>query len=270
MIQAERKMEYEDAMQLHTMNTEETPMPVPSRERIEKIKAATDPGDVQIAMQFGAQAQRNMAAFSDYILKQVREKEKTNAAETLSELVELIREIEEGEKEDITAWMPFFNHKNRSGKKNIQKYRKLEVRLNRIEQRLELVRIQLLKEITLFEGMYEKNLEYYQNLEEWIVAGEETIREAEETMSGKRRRAGEEGQPLALQQLHNYEEGLWQLEQKLYDLKISRTISLQTVPQIHLIQKQKKLLADKIQTALFGTIPLWKNQIALALAAIPD
>ena len=62
--------------------------------------------------------------------------------------------------------------------------------------------------------------------------------------------------------------GSW--KQKLYDLKISRTISLQTVPQIHLIQKQKKLLADKIQTALFGTIPLWKNQIALALAAIPD
>lgn len=266
MIQAERKMEYEDAMQLHTMNTEETPMPVPSRERIEKIKAATDPGDVQIAMQFGAQAQRNMAAFSDYILKQVREKEKTNAAETLSELVELIREIEEGEKEDITAWMPFFNYKNRSGKKNIQKYRKLEVRLNRIEQRLELVRIQLLKEITLFEGMYEKNLEYYQELEEWITAGEETLREAEETtLVQHRRETKEAGQPMALQQLHTYEEGLWQFEKKLHDLKISRTISLQTAPQIYLIQKKKKLLMDKIQTTLFHTIPLWRNQIAIAL-----
>ena len=266
MIQAERKMEYEDAMQLHTMNTEETPMPVPSRERIEKIKAATDPGDVQIAMQFGAQAQRNMAAFSDYILKQLREKEKTNAAETLSELVELIREIEEGEKEDITAWMPFFNYKNRSGKKNIQKYRKLEVRLNRIEQRLELVRIQLLKEITLFEGMYEKNLEYYQELEEWITAGEETLREAEETtLVQHRRETKEAGQPMALQQLHTYEEGLRQFEKKLHDLKISRTISLQTAPQIYLIQKKKKLLMDKIQTTLFHTIPLWRNQIAIAL-----
>ena len=266
MIQAERKMEYEDAMQVHTMNTEETPMPVPSRERIEKIKAATDPGDVQIAMQFGAQAQRNMAAFSDYILKQVREKEKTNAAETLSELVELIREIEEGEKEDITAWMPFFNHKNRSGKKNIQKYRKMEVRLNRIEQRLELVRIQLLKEITLFEGMYEKNLEYYQELEEWITAGEETLREAEETtLVQHRRETKEAGQPMALQQLHTYEEGLRQFEKKLHDLKISRTISLQTAPQIYLIQKKKKLLMDKIQTTLFHTIPLWRNQIAIAL-----
>ena len=266
MIQAERKMEYEDAMQLHTMNTEETPMPVPSRERIEKIKAATDPGDVQIAMQFGAQAQRNMAAFSDYILEQVREKEKTNAAETLSELVEFIREIEEGEKEDITAWMPFFNHKNRSGKKNIQKYRKLEVRLNRIEQRLELVRIQLLKEITLFEGMYEKNLEYYQELEEWITAGEETLREAEETtLVQHRRETKEAGQPMALQQLHTYEEGLRQFEKKLHDLKISRTISLQTAPQIYLIQKKKKLLMDKIQTTLFHTIPLWRNQIAIAL-----
>lgn len=266
MIRAERKMEYEDAMQLHTMNIEETPMPVPSRERIEKIKAATDPGDVQIAMQFGAQAQRNMAAFSDYILKQVREKEKTNAAETLSELVELIREIEEGEKEDITAWMPFFNHKNRSGKKNIQKYRKLEVRLNRIEQRLELVRIQLLKEITLFEGMYEKNLEYYQELEEWITAGEETLREAEETtLVQHRRETKEAGQPMALQQLHTYEEGLRQFEKKLHDLKISRTISLQTAPQIYLIQKKKKLLMDKIQTTLFHTIPLWRNQIAIAL-----
>ncbi len=270
-MQAERERKCENTIQTgidHMAAREEDLLPAPSRDRIEKIKAVTDPGDAQTVLQFGAEAQSNMAAFSDYILKQVKETKQADAAAPLSELAELIKEMEE--EKNAAAWLPFLNRKSRNRKKNLQKYKQLEVRLDRIEHRLELVRIQLLKEITLFEEMYEKNLEYYQNLEEWIVAGEETIREAEETMSGKRRRAGEEGQPLALQQLHNYEEGLWQLEQKLYDLKISRTISLQTVPQIHLIQKQKKLLADKIQTALFGTIPLWKNQIALALAAIPD
>ena len=150
-MQAERERKCENTIQTgidHMAAREEDLLPAPSRDRIEEIKAVTDPGDAQTVLQFGAEAQSNMAAFS--------------------ELAELIKEMEE--EKNAAAWLPFLNRKSRNRKKNLQKYKQLEVRLDRIEHRLELVRIQLLKEITLFEEMYEKNLEYYQNLEEWIAA----------------------------------------------------------------------------------------------------
>src|SRR5699024_10793050 len=117
-----------------------------------------------------------------------------------------------------------------------------------------------------FDGLYEKNLEYYRELQIYIAAGEEKLKELrEETIPRLRDQARQKGDPMSAQLVSDFEDTVNRFEKKVHDLKLSRTIAIQTAPQIRLIQNNDKLLVDKIQTAVLSTIPLWKSQIVIAL-----
>ena len=237
------------------------------RARAEELKNSIDLMDSQTAIQYGIGAQRNISSFSDNILAQVRSKDSGYVGELMSELVLKVKDVGVDQLDDgILDKIPFLKNASRSVKKFMQRYEKLEVQIDHIEQQLEQARMQMLKDITMFDGLYEKNLEYFRELQIYIAAGEEKLQELQETtLPQLRAEAAAKGDAMSAQVVRDFEDTVNRFEKKIHDLKLSKTVAIQTAPQIRLIQNNDKMLVDKIQTAVLSTIPLWKSQIVIAL-----
>ena len=236
--------------------------------RVEEIKNSIDLTDSQAALQYGVGAQRSIAGFADNILSQVRSKDSGYVGELMSDLVIKVKDVgvDKLNEDSFADKIPFFRTASRSLEKFMQRYEDLEVQIDRIEGELEKARMEMLKDVTMFDGLYEKNLEYYQELQIYIAAGEEKLKELrEDTIPRLRDQARQKGDPMSAQLVSDFEDTVNRFEKKVHDLKLSRTIAIQTAPQIRLIQNNDKLLVDKIQTAVLNTIPLWKSQIVIAL-----
>ena len=178
-----------------------------------------------------------------------------------------VKEVDvDGLDEGFWDKIPFLKNASRAVKKFMQRYEKLEVQIDRIEQQLDQARMQMLKDITMFDGLYEKNLEYFRELQIYIAAGEEKLQELQETtLPQLRAEAAAKGDAMSAQVVRDFEDTVNRFEKKIHDLKLSKTVAIQTAPQIRLIQNNDKMLVDKIQTAILSTIPLWKSQIVIAL-----
>ena len=238
------------------------------RARVEEIKNGIDMMDSQALLQYGVGAQRNIADFSDSILSQVRSKDSGYVGDLMSELALTVKEVdaEHLEEDSLLDKIPFLKNASRTVKKFMQRYEKLEVQIDRIEQELEQARMQMLKDVAMFDGLYEKNLEYFKELQLYITAGEEKAAELEQqTLPKLREQAAAKGDPMSAQLVRDFEDTVNRFEKKVHDLKLSKTIAIQTAPQLRLIQNNDKMLVDKIQTAILNTIPLWKSQIVIAL-----
>ena len=239
------------------------------REKVDSIKESLDLTDSQACIQFGTAAQRNISEFADHILAQVRLKDSGYVGELLSQLVTEIKDVDvssPGDDEGILRKLPFFKNAKNKVEKLVSRYEALKVQVDKIEAKLDSAKMEMLKDIGMFDMMYEKNLEYFRNLNLYIAAGEEKIRELRtEDLPRLRQEASSSGDPMAAQLVHDFEENVNRFEKKVHDLKLSRTIAIQTAPQIKLIQNNDKLLVDKIQTATLNTIPIWKSQIVIAL-----
>ena len=237
------------------------------RAKAEEIKNGIDLMDSQTAILYGVGAQRNLAEFSDNILANVRNKDTGYVGDLMGELVEKVRDVGVDEAEGgVLDKRSFLRSAARAVRKLLARYEKIEVQIDRIQRDLEEARMQMLKDIAMFDGLYEKNLEYFRGLQVYIVAGEEKLRETrEETLPRLRAEAQAKGDPMSAQVVRDFEDTVDRFEKKLHDLKLSKAIAIQTAPQIRLIQNNDKLLVDKIQTAILSTIPLWKGQIVIAL-----
>ncbi len=239
------------------------------RQRVDEIKKEIDFLDPQTDVQYGVGAQRNIADLSQRILGQVRTKDSGTAGELLLELSEKVRNSDVakiGNNEGILDKIPFLKSAKDRIRRFQAQYETLEVQVDRIEGELEKARMEMLKDINMFETLYQKNLEYFRELECYITAGEEKVAEVrQETLPGLRQEAAESGDPMAAQVLRDFEDTVNRFEKKLHDMKLSRTIAIQTAPQIKMIQNNDKMLVDKIQTAVLNTIPVWKSQIVIAL-----
>ena len=237
------------------------------RVRVEELKNSIDLMDSQAVLQYGVGAQRNISSFSDNILTQVRSKDSGYVGELMSDLVLKVKEVDvDGLDEGFLDKLPFLKNASRAVKKFMQRYEKLEVQIDRIEQQLDQARMQMLKDITMFDGLYEKNLEYFRELQIYIAAGEEKLKELQEiTLPQLHAEATAKGDAMSAQVVRDFEDTVNRFEKKIHDLKLSKTVAIQTAPQIRLIQNNDKMLVDKIQTAILSTIPLWKSQIVIAL-----
>lgn len=235
--------------------------------RIEELKNSINLMDSQATLQYGVGAQRNISSFSDNILTQVRSRDSGYVGELMSDLALKVKDVGVDELEEgFLDKIPFLKNASRAVKKFMRRYEKLEVQIDRIEQQLDQARMQMLKDITMFDGLYEKNLEYFQELQIYIIAGEEKLKELRDiTLPKLHAEASAKGDPMSAQVVRDFEDTVNRFEKKIHDLKLSKTIAIQTAPQIRLIQNNDKTLVDKIQTAILGTIPLWKSQIIIAL-----
>lgn len=235
--------------------------------RVEDLKNSIDLMDSQTPLQYGVGAQRDISSFADSILAQARSQDSVHVGELMADLIRTVEDVGVDQLDDgIFDKAPIFKNVSRAVKKFLQRYEKLEVQIDHIEQELEQARMQMLKDITMFDSLYEKNLDYFQELQIYITAGEEKLKELREiTLPQLHAEASAKADPMSVQVVRDFEETVNRFEKKVHDLKLSKMIAIQTAPQIRLIQKNDQMLVDKIQTAILGTIPLWKSQIVIAL-----
>ena len=232
----------------------------------DEIKEQIDVRDSQMVMQYGSGAKQNIADFSENILGNIRSKDSGYIGELMSELISNVETLDFSGLEKDSGLFSVFRKAEAKIRRFMAQYEKLEVQVDRIEGKLEEARMEMLKDIGMFDSLYEKNLEYFRKLQVYITAGEEKLAELQaQTIPSLRREAQQSGDPMHAQLVRDFEDMAAQFEKKVHDLRTSKTIAIQTAPQIRLIQNNDKLLADKIQTAVQETIPLWKSQMVMAM-----
>ncbi len=266
--QARSKSDFESPQALKpdllTLQDTDQELSPADRQAVDAIKAEVDLLDSQNVVTYGVGAQRQLTNFSEQILTQVQAKDAGKIGDSLTDLSLAVHSLDIASINQENFWsrLPWVNN----FKKFLAKYETVEVQVDKIEVKLDESINLLLKDIGTFDTLFEKNLEYYQELGNYIYAGEEIVKEAREvTLPALLEEAKASSDQMATQLVKDYEDTINRFEQKVHNLKLSRTIAMQTVPQIRLIQNNDKLLIDKVQTALNHTLPLWKNQIVIAL-----
>lgn len=234
---------------------------------IDEFNSKIDVQDSTQVLQFGSQAQNKISQFSDSVLEDVKTKNLGEVGDLLSDLVGQIKsfdsEIADQNKGGIAK---LFTSAKRQLDKIIAKYNKIDSNIDMIEKSLENHKLQMLKDINIFDTMYKKNLDYFKELSLYIIAGERKLDELRNvSLPELQKIAAESGEQLDAQKVHDMEGIINRLEKKIYDLKTTRIISIQMAPQIRMIQNNEAELVEKIQGSLTNTIPLWKNQMVLAL-----
>lgn len=215
-------------------------------------------------LQYGAGTQKKMADFSEKALENVKTKDMGEIGDMITDLVVELKSFDvEEEEKGIGA---FF--KKRANKLTAlkAKYDKTEVNVNKITTALEAHQIQLIKDTQMLDRMYEMNLNYFKELSMYILAGKKKLQIARDTeLVQLREKAQRSGLPEDAQAAKDYEGLIDRFEKKLHDLELTRMIALQTAPQIRLVQGSDTVMAEKIQSTIVNTIPLWKSQMVIAL-----
>ena len=235
----------------------------------DEIKNNIDLMDSQMTEQYGVGAQKNIAAFSETILSQIKSKDAGHVGDIMTDLMVKVKDadIDGSDDGNFLKKLPFFNKLSNNTEKYLAKFQTVETQIDKIESELDKARMGLLKDIGVLDNLYQKNVEYFNDLQLYIFAGEEKLNELKtDTLPGLRQEAVESNDPMATQLVNDFENTVNRFEKKVHDLKLSKTLAIQTAPQIKLIQNNDKALVDKIQTAILNTIPLWKSQVVIALS----
>ena len=264
------------------LNTPATPTVEPPKPDVEPVKldesmlseaekqAVTDfAGKIDITdsnmiLQYGAAAQKNVAGFSENALSSVRTKDLGQVGQSLSELVVELKGFGAGEeKKGLFGMFKKAGNKLESMK---SQYSKVEANVDKIVRELEQHQIVLLKDVAMFDQMYELNLKYYKELTMYILAGKKKLEEVRATeLPALKAKAEQTGAQEDAQRYNDLEQMCLRFEKKLHDLELTRMISVQMGPQTRLLQNIDIQMVEKIQSSLVNTIPLWKSQMVLAL-----
>ena len=236
------------------------------RKQVDAIKEGFDITDSSQALQFGNAAQKNLADFSDSILAQVRTKDSGYVGELLTDLSIKIDEFSQNETKGFMKKLPIIGKLVNKADGLVSAYDKLSVKVDKIQSELEKSKLAMMKDIIMFDSLYDKNLEYFKSLQLYIQAGEEKLSELRTiTLPKLRQEAAVSSDPMAGQVVADFENTVDRFEKKVHDLKLSKTIAIQTAPQLRLIQNNDRMLVERVQSAIYNAIPLWKNQIIIAL-----
>lgn len=235
--------------------------------KVQSIKDGIDLTDSSTSLTFGAPAQKEIAQFSDSILAKVRTKDSGEVGTLLNDLVSKVKGFDVTKKNDsFLSNLPIIGSLMNKAEDMMQSYDKLSTQVEKIQAGLESAKVKMMEDVVMFDTMYKKNLDYFKDLQLYIRAGEEKLDEMRTTTLPKlREQAAASGDPMAVQVVSDFEQSVDRFEKKLHDLKISKTLAIQTAPQIRLIQNNDRVLIDRVQSAIFHTIPLWKNQLVIAL-----
>lgn len=254
----------------------EAPVIVEEKEVIEEVvltpeeQAAVDAFANQIditnssmILQYGAGTQKKMADFSETALENVKTKDLGEIGELLSGVVGELKNFDE---EEEKGFLGIFKKSSNKLQNMKAKYAKAESNVNQICTVLESHQVQLLKDIAILDKMYDLNLTYFKELSMYILAGKKKLKEVRETkLQELVQKAQISGLPEDAQAAKDLDSMCNRFEKKIHDLELTRTISIQTAPQIRLVQSNDTMMAEKIQSTIVNTIPLWKSQMVLAL-----
>lgn len=217
----------------------------------------------QMILQYGAGTQKKMADFSENALENVRTKDMGEIGELLTGVVKELKDFDE---EEEKGFLGFFKRSGNKVNAMKAKYAKAETNINQIVKVLDSHQVQLLKDVALLDKMYELNLAYFKELTMYILAGKQKLNEVRTTKLAEMiRRAQTTGAAEDAQAARDLESMCSRFEKKIHDLELTRQISIQTAPQVRLVQSNDTTMVEKIQSTIVNTIPLWKSQMVLAL-----
>lgn len=214
-------------------------------------------------LQYGAGTQKKMADFSENALENVKTKDLGEIGDLLTGVVKELKSFDEEEEKGFLGIFKKSSNKITSMK---AKYAKAETNINQICKVLDNHQVQLLKDIAILDKMYELNLTYFKELTMYILAGKKKLEEVRSTkLQELLQKAQQTGLPEDAQAARDLDSMCNRFEKKIHDLELTRQISIQTAPQIRLVQSNDTLMVEKIQSTVVNTIPLWKSQMVLAL-----
>lgn len=243
---------------------EEAPVLTPEEQKIvNDFAAKIDIENTNQILQYGAGTQKKMADFSDTALENVKTQDLGEIGELISNVV---GELKDFDVQEEGKFFGFFRKQTSKIENLKNKYDKAQANVEKITDSLQQHQVRLMKDSAMLDKMYEQNLNYFKELTMYILAGKKKL---EETRNGKlaemKNKAALSGLPEDAQAARDLDEKCSRFEKKLHDLELTRTIAMQTAPQIRLIQNNDTVMVEKIQTTIVNTIPLWKSQMVLAL-----
>jgi uncharacterized protein YaaN involved in tellurite resistance len=241
------------------------------KKKVEQIQKELDLDNSQSVIQFGVGSQSGISNFSDTILSEIRSRDSGYVGNVLTDLMLKVKSLDvDGlSGESGLSKIPLIGGLVHSAKKSFASFEKLSVQIEKIIDELTKARMQLLKDITMFDSLYEKNIQYIRELDLYILAGRMKRKEIEEKVLPQiRSKADQTKDTLDAQKVQDMAQALNRLEKKIYDLQLSRMVALQTNPQVRLIQSGDQVLVEKIQSSILNTIPLWKNQVVIAIGIV--
>lgn len=254
----------EEVLPKKQLQKEEVPVLTPEEQKmVNDFAAKIDIENTNQILQYGAGTQKKMADFSDTALENVKTQDLGEIGELISNVV---GELKDFDVQEEGKFFGFFRKQTSKIENLKNKYDKAQANVEKITDSLQQHQVRLMKDSAMLDKMYEQNLNYFKELTMYILAGKKKL---EETRNGKlaemKNKATLSGLPEDAQAARDLDEKCSRFEKKLHDLELTRTIAMQTAPQIRLIQNNDTVMVEKIQTTIVNTIPLWKSQMVLAL-----
>ena len=249
---------------LQQPQVEEPALTPQEREMVAQFAAKIDVANTAQILQYGAGTQKKMADFSDAALANARTQDLGEVGDLIVSVVGELKGMDADEEKK--GLLGFFRKQADKLETMKSRYAKAEVNVEKIADALEQHQVRLLKDSALLDKMYEQNLAYFKELTMYILAGKQKL---EQVRTGKLRELEQQAKASGLaedaQAAKDLADKCARFEKKIHDLELTRAISIQTAPQIRMIQNNDNVMVEKIQTTLMNTIPLWKNQMVLAL-----
>ena len=254
----------EEAKKEAPVKVEDTPLSPEEQKMVDDFAEKIDITNSQMVLQYGAASQKKLSDFSDTALSKVKTKDMGETGQLITDLIGELQGFDASE--ESKGFFGFFKRQQANIANLKTKYEKADVNVERIKAKLEDHQVTLMKDITMLDKMYQLNLVYFKELTMYILAGRKKL---ESVRANELKAAQEKAQrsqlPEDAQAARDLADMCYRFEKKLYDLELTRNISIQMGPQIRLIQSNDTMMAEKIQTTIINTIPLWKNQMVLAL-----
>jgi hypothetical protein len=231
---------------------------------VDELASKIDISNSQAILSYGVGSQKKIADFSENALERVRTKDLGEIGNMLAGVVGEIRSLEnEGDEKGLFG---FFKKTGNRLANMKARYDKVETNVNNIAKALEDHQVTLMKDVLMLDKMYELNMNYYKELSMYILAGKKRLDRANNVeLPELIKKANESGLPEDTQKAKDFSQMINRFEKKIYDLELTKTVSLQMAPQIRLIQNNDSMMSDKIQSTIVNTIPLWKNQMVIAI-----
>ena len=232
--------------------------------QVEEFSKQIDIANSAGIMNYGVGTQKKLADFSEKALDNVKTKDMGEVGNMITDLVTQLKSFEIAE--DEKGLFAFFKKGANKFEAMKAKYNKVETNVQTISKELERHQITLMKDVDILDKMYELNLNYYKELSMYILAGKKRLEEERNTtLVELQKKAEESGLPEDAEKAKDFANKCDRFEKKIYDLELTRTIAMQTGPQIRMVQSSDTVMAEKIQSTIVNTIPLWKNQMVIAI-----
>lgn len=246
-------------------------LPEENKEKAYQLAKQIDPTNHQTMITYGAPAQAKLHSFSNTMLEHVKKKDTGQIGEIIGDLMRKLQDVnpEELKSNKPTLIGRMFGKISGSVQEVLSKYQKTGAQIDRISVKLDGSKNVLMSDIVMLEKLYENNKEYFQALNVYIAAGELKLDELNQVTIPEMRRVAEQmNDQMKFQEVNDMVQFADRLDKRVHDLKLSREITIQSAPQIRLIQNTNQALVEKIQSSIMTAIPLWKNQVAIALTLI--